>query len=45
MAVQVDQPRRDQLASRVKYPCGSRGFNGGLNRTNLAVTDADIAFT
>ena len=42
MAMQVNQPGRDQLASRVKYPCGTAGVNGAVNRTNLTVTDSNI---
>jgi hypothetical protein len=40
--MQVDQPRRDQLATGVEYPGGSPGVNGALNRTNLTETDSNI---
>jgi hypothetical protein len=41
--MQVDEPRRDELAGGIEHPLRPRGRDVGLERLDDAVADADVA--
>ena len=43
MTMQVDQSRRDQLATGVEHPKRARGGNVALDRFDQAIADANVA--